>query len=115
VIPPSQKMYAVLGLYLLYLLSFNKISEYHTEIELVPIEEQANVYIKVPVSLEQHFVEGSYQRILSQKQNVPLAAYLFFINKFVDAIRFEVARSAERAYESLGLRDVQNMLMLNNQ
>ena len=45
-------MYAILGLYLLYLLSYNKISEYHTEIELIPIEEQQNVYIRVPVSLE---------------------------------------------------------------
>lgn len=39
VIPDSQKMNAVLGLYLLYLLAFNKISEYHTEIELIPIQD----------------------------------------------------------------------------
>jgi 26S proteasome regulatory subunit N12 len=108
-------MYSILGLYLLYLLSYNKISEYHTEIELIPVEEQQNVYIKVPVSLEQHFVEGSYNKILTQKQNVPLDAYHFFINKFVDAIRYEIARSAERAYESLSLRDVQRMFMINNQ
>lgn len=60
-------MYAILGLYLLYLLSYNKISEYHTEIELIPIEEQSNVYISVPISLEQYFVEGSYNKILTQK------------------------------------------------
>ena len=65
VIPDSQKRDAVLGLYLLYLLSYNKISEYHTEIELIPIEAQQNVYINVPVSLEQHFVEGSYNKILN--------------------------------------------------
>jgi len=67
-IPDSQKMYTVIGLYLLYLLSYNKISEYHTEIELIPIAEQHNnVFIRVPVALEQHFVEGSYNKILSQK------------------------------------------------
>lgn len=38
ILPESQKKYSVLGLYLLYLLSFNKISEYHTEIELIPYE-----------------------------------------------------------------------------
>lgn len=65
VIPKSQKKNAVLGLYLLYLLSFNKISEYHTEIELIPFEEiESNIYIKVPVSLETYFVQGSYQNIL---------------------------------------------------
>jgi 26S proteasome regulatory subunit N12 len=108
-------MYAILGLYLLYLLSYNKISEYHTEIELIPIEEQGNVYIKVPVSLEQHFVEGSYNKILTSQHNVPLEAYHFFINKFVDAIRYEIARSAEKAYESLRFTDMQKMLMLERQ
>ena len=52
ILPPSQKKYTILGLYLLYLLSFNKISEYHTEIELIPIQELNNVFIKVPMSLE---------------------------------------------------------------
>jgi 26S proteasome regulatory subunit N12 len=68
ILPPSQKKYTILGLYLLYLLSFNKISEYHTEIELIPIAELNNVFIKVPMSLEQYFVEGSYNKILSSKQ-----------------------------------------------
>jgi len=126
ILPQSQKKYAILGLFLLYLLSYNKIqdkqgdqlslnSEYHTEIELIPIEELSNVYIKVPISLEQYFVEGSYNKILSQKQNVPLQAYQFFIDKFVDAIRFEVARSAERAYESLSLKDMGKMLMISDE
>jgi 26S proteasome regulatory subunit N12 len=67
-IPNSQKMYTVMGLYLMYLLAYNKIAEYHTEIELIPIQEQHNnVFIRVPVALEQHFVEGSYNKILSQK------------------------------------------------
>ena len=73
-----------------------------------------NVFIKVPVSLEQYFVEGSYNKILSSKQNVPLQAYQFFIDKFVDAIRYEIARSAEKAYESLSLKDMASMFMIPN-
>lgn len=76
ILPESQKKYSLIGLYLLYLLSFNKISEYHTEIELIPYSElNNNVFIKVPVSLEQYFVEGSYGKILNSKQNIPLQAY----------------------------------------
>lgn len=117
-IPDSQKMQTMLGLHLLYLLAFNKIAEYHTEIELIPIEEQHNnVFIKVPVSLEQHFVEGSYNKILSQAkrgQSVPHEAYQFFVDKFADAIRFEIARSAEKAYESLKLADTAKLFMIQN-
>ena len=110
-------MYTVIGLYLLYLLAYNKISEYHTEIELIPVKEQnENVFIKVPMSLEQHFVEGSYNKILSQKrQNVPHEAYQFFVDKFVDAIRYEIARSAEKAYESLRLSDTSKLFMIQNE
>lgn len=115
ILPVSQKKYTILGLYLLYLLSFNKISEYHTEIELIPNSELNNVFIKVPWSLEQYFVEGSYNKILSSKHNVPHPAYQFFIDKFIDAIRFEVARNTERAYESIALKDMCGLFMINNQ
>ncbi len=67
-LPDSQKMYTVLGLYLLYLLTYNKIAEYHTELELIPFEQQqTSPFIRVPLALEQHFVEGSYGRILKQR------------------------------------------------
>ena len=44
-----------------------------------------------------------------------MAAYQVFIDKFVDAIRYEVARSAERAYESLTIKALGNMLMFQNE
>jgi 26S proteasome regulatory subunit N12 len=115
IIPESQKKYSIIGLHLLYLLAFNKISEYHTAIELIPHQELSNnVFIKVPVSLEQHFVEGSYNKILSTKQNIPLQSYQYFVDKFVDAIRYEIARSAEKAYESLKVTDMQKLFMIDN-
>ena len=114
IIGKSQRKNAILGLYLLYLLSFNKISQYHTEIELIPQDDiENNIYIKVPVSLETYFVQGRYQKILQQQDNVPQVAYYFFIGKFVDAIRYEIARSAERSYDSLSLRDMQKMFMID--
>jgi len=45
---------------------------------------------------------------------VPLQLYHFFIDKFADAIRYEIARSAERAYPSLALGDMQKMFMIDN-
>jgi len=46
--------------------NLHRISQYHTEIELIPQADlESNIYIKVPVSLETYFVQGSYQKILS--------------------------------------------------
>jgi predicted GNAT family acetyltransferase len=46
---------------------------------------------------------------------VPLQAYHFFIDRFVDAIRYEIARSSERAYQSLSLKDMAKIFMISNQ
>lgn len=44
---------------------------------------------------------------------MPLETYNFFVNKFVDAIRYEIARSSEKAYESLKVNDMQKMFMID--
>lgn len=45
---------------------------------------------------------------------MPLVAYNFFIEKFVDAIRYEIARSAECSYDSLSLNDMLSMFMISD-
>mmetsp|Transcript_43083 Transcript_43083/g.31077 ORF Transcript_43083/g.31077 Transcript_43083/m.31077 type:complete len:140 (+) Transcript_43083:422-841(+) len=82
---------------------------------MIPHEDLDNIFIKVPVNLETYFVQGSYNRILNSQQNVPLMAYHFFIDRFVDAIRYEIARSAERSYDSLKIKDMNNMFMIDNE
>ena len=82
---------------------------------MIPYEElKSNVYVQVPVSLETYFVQGSYQKILTEQKNVPRREYNFFIEKFVDAIRYEIARSAEVSYQSIRLSDMQKMFMIDS-
>lgn len=111
--PESSKKNSVIGLYLLYLLSQNKISEFHVELQAIPSSEHSNIYINVPVSLEQYFVDGNYAKVLATK-NVPLDAYNFFIEKFIDTVRTEIARSVEVSYKHLSLKDACEIFMLNN-
>ena len=92
----------------------HRISQYHTEIELIPFDElNSNIYIQVPVSLETYFVQGSYQKILTEQRNVPCKEYNFFIEKLVNAIRYEIARSAEVSYQSISMADMQKMFMID--
>ena len=63
-LPESAKMYELLGLNLLYLLSQNKTSDFHTELELLPAKVVLNnPYISCPVSLEQFIMEGKYNKV----------------------------------------------------
>jgi hypothetical protein len=57
-------MYPLLGLNLLRLLAQNRISEFHTQLELIEPEQiQSNIYIKHPVQLEQSIMEGRYNKV----------------------------------------------------
>ena len=57
-LPESAYMHQLLGLNLLFLLSQNRVAEFHTELERLPAKDiQTNVYIKHPVSLEQVSLE----------------------------------------------------------
>ncbi len=63
-LPESAQMYPLLGLNLLFLLSQNRVAEFHIELELLPVDKILNnVYIKHPVSLEQYIMEGSYNKV----------------------------------------------------
>ncbi|CAG0884519.1 unnamed protein product [Darwinula stevensoni] len=107
----SSYKFQLLGLNLLCLLAQNRVAEFHTEVELLPIKElQTNIYIRHPLSLEQYLMEGSYNKIFLAKGNVPAQSYTFFIDILLDTIRDEIAGCVEKAYESLSLQEACRML-----
>merc|ERR1719231_1904579 len=101
-LPPSQRQYPILGLNLLRLLAQNRIAEFHTELELIPPELQhSNIYIKYPAQLEQHIMEGSYNKVLSAKsEGVFQKEGMYFMDMLVDTVREEIADCSEKAYAS---------------
>jgi hypothetical protein len=64
VLPVSPQENLVIGLNLLRLLVQNRIAEFHTELELIPAAGQADPRVKHAIDLEQHLMEGSYNKIL---------------------------------------------------
>lgn len=61
-------MYKLLGINLLYLLSVNRVSEFHTELELLSADTiQNNKYIRPILALEQYIMEGRYNKIFQAK------------------------------------------------
>uniref|UniRef100_A0A8V5GVL9 26S proteasome non-ATPase regulatory subunit 8 n=1 Tax=Melopsittacus undulatus TaxID=13146 RepID=A0A8V5GVL9_MELUD len=87
-LPESASKHQLLGLNLLFLLSQNRVAEFHTELERLPAPDiQGNVYIRHPVSLEQYLMEGSYNKVFLAKGNIPAESYTFFIDILLDTIR----------------------------
>ncbi|KAI9009554.1 Rpn12-like protein [Gaertneriomyces semiglobifer] len=112
-LPPSARMYPLLGLNLLRLLAQNRISEFHTELELIDTDQLTNsIYIKHPVQIEQCLMEGSYNKVWHARANVPAEEYAFFVDILMGTIREEIASCSEKAYKELPLTDAATLLYL---
>merc|ERR1712147_543387 len=87
---------------------------YMAELQRLPAHEvQSNVYIKHPVSLEQYIMEGSYNKVLLAKGNVPAESYKYFIDILMTTVRSEIASCLEKAYADISCSDAARMLSIS--
>ncbi|KAG0168724.1 hypothetical protein DFQ28_011400 [Apophysomyces sp. BC1034] len=115
VLPPSSQMYPLTGLNLLRLLSQNRLSDFHTALEVIDPEQlQTNQYIKQAVDLEQFLMEGSFNKVWSTRSTVQGEEFMFFYDILINTIRDEIASCSEKAYESLPLQDAGALLFIKN-
>lgn len=108
----------IISLYLLYLLSRGLISKFHVELENIFNKRQYNIekdsFLQFPVNLERNLMEGNYNKIwklLNESDNkMPCKEYKHFNDTLITALRFEIAKSLERTYESLPVSNCKNLL-----
>ena len=112
--PESTRKYQILGLYLLGLLSQNKIGKFHTELELIPPEKLEDIYILHVTKLEQYMMEGSYNKMFKSKSQVPADTYNVFMEKLLHTVREQIATCIEQAYETLTFEEAEKVLMTDS-
>ncbi|XP_023552682.1 26S proteasome non-ATPase regulatory subunit 8 homolog A-like [Cucurbita pepo subsp. pepo] len=113
-LPPSPQEYPILGLNLLRLLVQNRIAEFHTELELLSTSALENPCIKHAVELEQSFMEGAYNRVLSARQTVPHETFGYFMDLLAKTVRDEIAGCSEKAYDYLSISNARQMLLFSS-
>jgi len=114
VVEASKQKYPLIGLYLLHLLTSDRIGEFHTELELIPVDDYENLYIKQPIQLERYLMEGNYAKVLEAQKDVPQMYYSFFMERLIDTVRSKVGASLERSYEDLPVAQAAKMLILSD-
>ncbi|TFK43372.1 SAC3/GANP/Nin1/mts3/eIF-3 p25 family-domain-containing protein [Crucibulum laeve] len=117
-LPPSKREFPIRGLNLIRLLTQNRIADFHTTLESLPLPADAiadNPYISHPVNLERWLMEGSYSKVWNAREEAPAEEYKFFVDSLMGTIRNEIASCEEAAYESLPLKDAATLLFFTNQ
>uniref|UniRef100_A0A8C0QSV0 CSN8/PSMD8/EIF3K domain-containing protein n=1 Tax=Canis lupus dingo TaxID=286419 RepID=A0A8C0QSV0_CANLU len=84
----SADMHQLSGLNFLFLLSQNRVAEFHTRVGAAACQGHADqgIYIKRPVSLQQYVMERSYHRVFLAKGNIPAESYTFFTDILLDTL-----------------------------
>jgi len=113
-LPPSQNEPVITGLNLLRLLVQNRIAEFHTELEIMPLEAQQHPCVAYVIQLEQWLMEGAYNQVLAARGAAPSPSYNFFMQSLATTVRDEVAGCSELAYPSLTVSDAQSMLLMSS-
>ncbi|XP_078046134.1 regulatory particle non-ATPase 12 [Augochlora pura] len=109
----SGRKYEFLGLNLMFLLSQNRVAEFHTELELIPSDViETNTNIKFPLNMEKYLMEGSYNEILFGRWTLPDITYNFFMDILWDTVRNEIAACMECAYDQISVLDAFKMLSI---
>jgi 26S proteasome regulatory subunit N12 len=101
----TARKYHVLGLNLMSLLVDNRLSEFHSELELLAMDTTAlsNAYIQFPVSLEQKMMVGVYDEVLAM--SIPDPSYRFFMEQMVRTVRDSIADCMEVSYHTLSISE----------
>jgi 26S proteasome regulatory subunit N12 len=103
------------GLFLLYLISNNRITEYHFELEYLNLIELMNNDISFVIEVEHSISEGNFNKLLYLHQTNTNRNYIFYLKKLSSSLKFQIAKSAEKSYSSLTLKEVLSLLMINNE
>eukprot|EP00164_Ancoracysta_twista_P001715 GFYU01002249.1.p1 GENE.GFYU01002249.1~~GFYU01002249.1.p1 ORF type:complete len:267 (-),score=100.14 GFYU01002249.1:225-1025(-) len=111
----SPRHWSILGLNLMRLLAQNLIAEFHTELELIPLDQFANPYIQFPVELEREIMEGSYHKLVKTTKSLPDPSYSTFMDTLLSTVRNDVAECSAAAYESLDKQSAQSLFMFSNE
>jgi len=91
VLPPSKREYPIRGLNLVRLLTQNRIADFHTTLESLPLSADQiaeSPYINHPVNLERWLMEGSYSKVWNAREEAPTEEYKIFVDSLVGTIRF---------------------------
>lgn len=106
--------YPILALYLLHLLASDRIGDFHTELELIPVEDHANEYIKRPIELERYLMEGNYTKVLEAQKDTPKMYYSYFMERLEEMVRSKVGASLERSYDKIPASVAITMLIMKD-
>ena len=88
-LPASSQRSLLLGLHLLRLLSQQLIGDFHVALErLDSATLSSDPFVRFPIALEQHIMEGLDNQVVAAAQNAPHPSYAPFMEQLLQTLRY---------------------------
>lgn len=84
-------------------------------LESVLFEDLQDKYLNFVISIEQSLTLGNYKEMLKFQKNAPHEFFNVWLDRILETIRVEIARSAEKAYLSLDVKDALGVFLINSE
>ncbi|KAK9174087.1 SAC3/GANP/Nin1/mts3/eIF-3 p25 family protein [Cryptosporidium meleagridis] len=110
ILAKSENQDMIKGLYLLYLLSCDKISDFHIALEIIPPSDQENKFISFSKKLELYLLDGNYSKIMQMQSTLPTPDYQIFFKELIDTCREKVAKCIECSYDKISIDKLKSMM-----
>ncbi|KAL3129593.1 proteasome regulatory subunit Rpn12 family [Cryptosporidium hominis] len=110
ILAKSENQDMIKGLYLLYLLSCDKISDFHIALEIIPPNDQENKFISFSKKLELYLLDGNYSKIMQMQSTLPTPDYQIFFKELIDTCREKVAKCIECSYDKISIDKLKSMM-----
>ncbi|KAJ1607958.1 proteasome regulatory subunit Rpn12 family [Cryptosporidium canis] len=110
VLAKSENQDVIKGLYLLYLLSCDRISDFHISLEIISPKDQENKFVSFSKELELYLLDGNYSKIMQMQSRLPTPDYQTFFLELVDTCREKVAKCIECSYDKISIDKLKSMM-----
>ena len=105
----------ITAIHLLFLLSTNRNQEFYSKLEAITSESLRDEYISYVLLLNDAIEEGNYRKIFLLRDRNPLPEYFGpFLDTISETIRTEIAKSAEKAYSEISLKEALNIFQFQS-
>ena len=98
----------VTGLNLMALLVHASGSEFHSELELLTKEQEADPFLQFPIAVDRKLMVGIYDEVLTM--TLPHPSYQFFMDQLNSTVRDAIADCMEVSYEKLSLNEAAEIM-----
>lgn len=107
----------VLGLYLMHLLVEKKLSEFHSRLERISLNDRKRPATAFPILLEQYLMEGNFAKFFEagRREKLPTKDYEIFMKPLFASARTEIVACCVASYERLKMSEIRRMLRLEHE